>query len=378
MRIYTCISVPCTGKGIGYTCEVLVGNMCSADLPAYIVTPYAHESVYGDVFIKTLPLRFFYKWDRAWSTRINEKRFLAAIDKHPDAVAYLFGETTPFLDHALATRGTITVREKVNNGKRAVKDILDIAYDRIGIPPSHGITEAEIRIEQERLLSASYVFCPNQFVEQSVAGYGMPQSKIIPTSYGLDFSRLAGNHLYQNDFPGPIFLFVGTICVRKGAHLLLAAWSKAKLPGTLVFAGKMDPEIATLCAAELALDNVQVLPFTGDIGPVYRAADVFVFPTLEEGGPQVTYEAAGCALPSIVSPMGAGRIIRDGIDGIVADPYDEEAWIDAMARMAEDEDLRASMALAGRARADVFTWDKVAAERRHQLLSRIAASHHAA
>ena len=130
----------------------------------------------------------------------------------------------------------------------------------------------------------------------------------------------------------------------------------------------MEPAIATLCADELRREDVTVIKYTRDIGPFYRSADVFAFPSLEEGGPQVTYEAAGCGLPLLTSPMGAARIGIHGSTGLVVDPRDEGQWIEAMQELARDPDLRHRMGQAARQRAQDFTWPKVAADSRDRVL----------
>ena len=60
---------------------------------------------------------------------------------------------------------------------------------------------------------------------------------------------------------------------------------------------------------------------------------MFVFPTLEEGDPQVTYEAAGCGLPILTTPMGAGRLIEDESNGLIVKPCDVDALAEALWRL---------------------------------------------
>ena len=122
-------------------------------------------------------------------------------------------------------------------------------------------------------------------------------------------------------------VFVGGICVRKGAHLLLDYWAQSGVKGRLVMAGQLEPAIKEKCANLLSRDDVIVRDYIPNVGALYRSADVFAFPSLEEGGPQVTYEACGCGLPVITTPMGAGRIVRHDREGFVIDPYDR-AWLD--------------------------------------------------
>ena len=92
---------------------------------------------------------------------------------------------------------------------------------------------------------------------------------------------------------------------------------------------------------------------------MYAAADVFVFPTHEEGGPQVIYEAAACGLASIVSPMGAGRIVRHGSECLMIDPLDVGNIAAALTKLAEDEPLRRSLGVRAAERSLDFTWAAV-------------------
>ena len=76
-------------------------------------------------------------------------------------------------------------------------------------------------------------------------------------------------------------------------------------------------------------NGIRLIKYEFDLGRLYKSADVFVFPSLAEGDPQVTYEAAGCGLPVIATPMGNAQIIRDGVNGLVVSPYDIDGLAEA-------------------------------------------------
>ncbi len=71
----------------------------------------------------------------------------------------------------------------------------------------------------------------------------------------------------------------------------------------------------------------------------YQSADVFVFPSLAEGGVYVIYEALAAGLPCIVS-ANAGSAVRDGIEGFVVPVGDVEALAARLTQLAGDEALR--------------------------------------
>jgi glycosyltransferase involved in cell wall biosynthesis len=196
---------------------------------------------------------------------------------------------------------------------------------------------------------------------------GVPKRKILETSYGWDPMRLLGKPPLLPPSAGITALFVGAICVRKGAHLLLDYWAKSGVKGRLVLAGEMEPTIREKCASLLAREDVIIFDYFRDVGALYRSADVFIFPSLEEGSPLVMYEACGSGLPVITTEMGAGRLVRHGHEGFVLDPYDGSRWIGAIRRLADDVELRRTMSNAATERAERFIWSEVADQRRQQI-----------
>ena len=70
-----------------------------------------------------------------------------------------------------------------------------------------------------------------------------------------------------------------------------------------------------------------------------------------------------------ITDYGAFIELEDGIEGLVQDPYDRDAWIANLRRLASERALREALGVAARARAREFTWSKVGARRRALLLS---------
>jgi glycosyltransferase involved in cell wall biosynthesis len=265
----------------------------------------------------------------------------------------------------IAERGVPIIREKVNGHTAEAKRILDEAYDRFGVDPKHhGLSDDLIAKEREELALATIVSSPSPHVTRSLQVEGVDVRKIVQTSYGWEPARFVGtDRLIESDGRVTV-LFVGTPCVRKGAHLLLDAWAQAGIDGRLILCGVTDALIRQRCGVHLDRRDVHVLGDVVHMGAVYRSCDFIAFPTLEEGSPLVTYEAMGHGLPILTSPIGAGEIVRHEREGIVCDPYDCEALIAGLRRLAEDRELRETLGQSGRRRADEFTWDKVGARRR--------------
>ena len=92
--------------------------------------------------------------------------------------------------------------------------------------------------------------------------------------------------------------------------------------------------------------------------------DVFLFPSLREGGGIVVIEAMACGKPVIaLDAAGPGAILRPewGIKVVPRDPaFVVEGLTQALQRLADDEDLRLRIGNAARDRArDYYVWDRL-------------------
>jgi glycosyltransferase involved in cell wall biosynthesis len=257
-------------------------------------------------------------------------------------------------------RGAIVVAERINCMGGMVRKVLEPAFARRGQGMPKGWSTKEA-IEEERLQMSEcdYITAPNACVAQSIREAGIAQNRILETSYGYDPVRLSKAIGIRRPARPPVFAFVGLGIVRKGLDVLLEAWEQARIDGKLLIAGQIDADLRHEYSRTLARSDVEALGYVNDISSVYAAADVFVFPTHEEGGPQVTYEAAACGLPMIVSPMGVARIVRDHESGLVIDPLSVGSVADAISTMADDRELRRTLGENAARLARKFTWSKV-------------------
>jgi glycosyltransferase involved in cell wall biosynthesis len=251
-----------------------------------------------------------------------------------------------------------------------VKRVTEEAFLRAGWPFEYHTylqSQAQLDMDQAQTEAADFIFSPGPPVTGSLLERGIPEARILQTSYGWDPERFKGTTRVLPEVEGVTVLFVGRVGISKGAHLLLNAWSRAGIVGRLVLLGEMEPMIPKYCGDHLKRPDVVYLPYTSDPAPVYRSADVFALPTLTEGSPLVCYEAMANGLPLVVSPAAAGDIVRHGQEGFVVEPHDQAGWIATLRQLASDAELRRAQGEAGRIRAAEFTWEKVAA-RRYELI----------
>jgi glycosyltransferase involved in cell wall biosynthesis len=377
-RMAVLLPLELTTKGPGYTCGLLARGMAGDGLALTIVTPRVRSFTVAPAdVIEVLPqwTRYFpYRWVRPMGRRRIDAAFLNfAVDSASQVrAAYIFPDTAVRTIMDLKKAEIVVFREMINCHRGTAKSILDDAYRRLGSVPQHDISDASVVVEQQALEAVDYILCPSPMVEKSLQENGIASRKLLRASYGWDPARFSGSDLHLEPTEGLTAVFVGTIGVRKGVHLLLDYWARSGVKGRLVLAGAMEPLIKQKCADLLCRDDVVVLDYVKDAGALYRSADIFVFPTLEEGGPQVTYEACACGLPVITSSMGAGRIVRHGQEGFIIDAYDRDGWVSALRKLAKDTERRRVMARSAMERAPEFVWDAVAGRRRQQILDCLA------
>lgn len=341
-----------------------------SSLQPHVVVPSCHPACRASYLVEAIPkpLRWFY-YRFLNVSRVTERRFLRALRQY-DAV-YLFPGISADLIRRVKAAGKPLILERVNCHTAEAKVILDEAYEKLGLQPTHGITPEVVQREAQELALADYVFCPSPRVQASFLGAGVPEHKLILVSEGWEPSFFPPELNPRPVQDEVTVLFMGRVCVRKGSHLLLRAWEKAQIKGRLILVGEMEPAIAQSCAQILERPDVTHVGFQFDYKVFYSQADIFALPSLEEGSPLVTYEAMSRGLPILASPMGGGGIVRDGVDGLIIPPYDEAQWIESLRALAANPDLRQTMGAAARSQSLEYTWEKVAARRGAQLLAKL-------
>ncbi|AIY17028.1 glycosyltransferase family 4 protein [Pimelobacter simplex] len=114
------------------------------------------------------------------------------------------------------------------------------------------------------------------------------------------------------------------------------------------------PERARVEAAVAATgtgDRVRLAGYLPDPAPVLRDADLFVLSSAAEASPMALLQAMACGVPPVATSVGGvPEVVRDGVDGLLVRPGDDEQWVAALGALVADAPRRRALGTAARAR----------------------------
>ena len=166
----------------------------------------------------------------------------------------------------------------------------------------------------------------------------------------------------------PIVLFVGSLIPRKGVGFLVEAAKRVvkehKETLFLIVGGgplrnKLEADVET---AGLTRNFTFVCGVSEeDLPPVYRCADVFALPSIQEGQGIVLLEAQSCGKPVVAfNVTGVRETVKNGQTGLLINPSSDNL-AEAISRLLSDPSLREKLGRSGREFVQKeFSWDMCA------------------
>jgi glycosyltransferase involved in cell wall biosynthesis len=195
---------------------------------------------------------------------------------------------------------------------------------------------------------------------------GVDHERFVPGSRAEARRAVAGRF----DLRQPFFLYVARLEHPAKNHVrLIEAFNRfkaeTKWPWQLALGGSDwhgAEAIHDAISQSPFRQDIRCLGFVGDaeLPGLYRAADVFVYPSLFEGFGLPPVEAMACGCPVLCSTRGAlGEVVGDAAATVDSEDIAGMKW--QMVRLAGDLGLREQLRLAGLARAGCFDWSRTAA-----------------
>jgi len=172
------------------------------------------------------------------------------------------------------------------------------------------------------------------------------------------------------DFSYPYLLFVSTLEPRKNIITLIAAFNylkqKYKIEHNLILIGKKGWQyepIFQAIASSPYQDCIHHLDYLSDelVALFYSKADVFVYPSYYEGFGLPVLEAMTLGAPVVTSNTSSLPEVA-GDAAILVDPNDVINLAEAILQIISDLDLRTDLIAKGKARANLYSWERTAKE----------------
>jgi glycosyltransferase involved in cell wall biosynthesis len=200
-------------------------------------------------------------------------------------------------------------------------------------------------VERFTLRRATALVAVSESLGRQMGERGLAEGKLSVVPNGVPSRKASPGRSDEN-----ACWTLGTVALfrpRKGLEVLLCSIAQLRAEGCAVrlraVGGFETPEYERqirALASELGLDDaIDWVGFTRDVDSELAQIDLFVLPSLfGEGMPMVVLEAMSAGLPVVSTRVeGIPEVIRDGVDGLIAEPNDADSLCDAIRRFVGGE-----------------------------------------
>lgn len=222
-------------------------------------------------------------------------------------------------------------------------------------------------------------FCKTKMAAEFIAKKGITNTLV--TGVGLDISKFEEEKSVEENTQKLLdkmcahrnFLYVGSITPRKNVELIIKAFVQLKIKNEdykdvqLVIVGKGDLKYIQKCRDLIPKDIENSIVWysfvkNAQLKFVYKAADAFLLPSVQEIFGMVLLEAMYFSLPVISSnSAGAETLIKNEENGIILENFSVDSWEEKMNYILDNYEV--AMQYGNEAKQTIereFLWDKVA------------------
>ena len=292
----------------------------------------------------------------------------------PRQARHALGHVPYLAPPVLAPRAVVTVH-----------DVIPLALPAYGAGRGQALY---LRLVRAGLRRSRTLIADSEWTRRDLARLaGVPSNRVQVVPLGVDKRFFPGDAAARGDarqrlgLPDRFGLFLSTRDLRKNLAVALAAWPEVwrtcRLP--LVIAGRAPRKGSRVYVDWFRNLDPSAEAWLRVFGPVaerdkpdlYRAANIFVFPSRYEGFGLDPLEAMASGVPVVAANVTSlPEVVGDA--GRLLPPDDPVAWADAVSSIAGNPGLAADLRERGIARAASFTWARTA-ERTHAIYRQAAA-----
>jgi len=245
--------------------------------------------------------------------------------------------------------------------------LMDEEQLRCGQPMDHP-SMWRIAREQREYEIADIVFVLSSFARQTFEAEGVPLAKIRMLLLGSELKRFSATGDDIKRRRGRILagqplrvVTVGSFSFQKGALDLIEIASK--LNGRMKF--RMVGNIESKALRVRARNCIEFIPRQSQFSlpSIYREADLFLFPTIQDGYPVVLAQAQAAGLPSLATPnCSAPDILRENENGWILPIRNPAAFVKKLEWCDDNREALARMVRVTHENYKPRDWEAVASD----------------
>ena len=338
-----------------------------ADIPGSRVVAFTFRALLDDFRGACSPTvateeryREFLRVGLQFANRVNRHLLRRPLDPQRHA---FFGYSTGCLETLvpLHDRGIFTVVGQIDPARVHEQMVFEEAQRWPGWQALPGRIPEDYynRLAQEWKL-ANLVLVNSEWSKGALLQQGVPAGKIIVVPLAYEPDAAPPQRRLRSNAERPLtVLWLGSVILVKGIqYLLQAAKRLSSTRVEFIVAGPVG--IAERIISEAPVSVKFIGRLTRDrTAEVYRSADIFVLTTISDGFAITQLEAMAHGLPVIASPN-CGRVVDEGVDGLIVPARDAEALAAAIARLDGDRALLAEMSVKALAKSRLYSLDNFA------------------
>jgi len=241
-----------------------------------------------------------------------------------------------------------------------------------GILPIIGASEYYKKIAKYTTIRSDYVYSVSKYVAETAEKHYGIKTPVIYVGVDTKIFQPAKNKKKENKRKSKV-LYVGSFQRRKRPYLVIdAAKHFPDVEFHLIGSGPLESSLLK-AKEKFKASNVYFhgrVPLEKLVSSM-QEADVFLFPSIHEGFPKVTIEAAATGLPAIVFNNYRPETVLNGETGFIV--RDVEEMTDKLAILIEDSDLRHKMGERAREYAKRFDWNLITNQWEKEFLKMVSA-----
>jgi len=283
----------------------------------------------------------YIKYGQWFASKVRDR--LARLSFEPEHDLF-FGFNTNSLEtmELLKQKGIVTVLDQIDPGQVEEEMVHAEAKQWPGWEKLPGLMpERYWRRLRSEWQMADVILVNSEWSRDALVRQGVARERMIVVPLAID--------LHAESLPPPIqangrlkVLWLGSVILRKGIQYLIEA-ARLLCAENIEFVLVGPVGVSEEAVASFP-PNVKVMGrVTRDqLSAIYREGHVFVLPTISDGFAITQLEAMAHGLP-VVATLNCGRVITDGVEGLVVPARDGAALARALARLNADRQLITEM-----------------------------------